>query len=386
MEKTMKVAIVHYWLVGMRGGEKVVEEICKLYPDADIFTLVADPSKLSPTINEHRIRTSFLQSLGGVKHYQKFLPLMPFALERFDLTDYDLVISSEAGPAKAIITRPDALHICYCHSPMRYIWDCSNQYLGGAGWLSRLVMYLSFPLLRVWDVTTSARVDHFIANSQFVAKRIEKFYRRKAVVINPPVNVERFGISDVVDDYYLCAGQITPYKKIELAVEACTQLSRKLLVLGAGATPALRKMAGPTVTFEDEADDLTMERHFARCKALLYPGVEDFGIVPLEVMASGRPVIAMGRGGASETVVDGRTGVFFYEQTVDALVDAIATFEEIAPSFSPEEIRRHALSYSNARFQHELSAFISARISEEGASILRLKPPAVEPVSSALAV
>lgn len=386
MEKTMKVAIVHYWLVGMRGGEKVVEEICKLYPDADIFTLVADPSKLSPTINHHRIKTSFLQSLGGVKHYQKFLPLMPFALERFDLTDYDLVISSEAGPAKAIITRPDALHICYCHSPMRYIWDCSTEYLGGAGRLSRLIMYLSFPILRVWDVTTAARVDHFIANSQFVAKRIEKFYRRKAVVINPPVNVERFAVSDVVDDYYLCAGQITPYKKIELAVAACTRLNRNLLVLGSGATPALRSMAGPTITFQDNVDDLTMERHFARCKALLYPGVEDFGIVPLEVMASGRPVIAMGRGGASETVIDGKTGVFFYEQTVDALTDAIEAFEEIASTFVPDDIRRHALSYSNARFQHELSTFISTRISEEGASILRLRPPVAEPVPSAMAV
>lgn len=382
----MKVAIVHYWLVGMRGGEKVVEEICKLYPDADIFTLVADPAKLSPTINHHRIRTSFLQSLGGVKHYQKFLPLMPFALEQFDLTDYDLVISSEAGPAKAIITRPDAMHICYCHSPMRYIWDCSSQYLGGAGRLARLLMYLSFPMLRVWDVTTAARVDHFIANSQFVAKRIEKFYRRKAVVINPPVNVERFGISDVTDDFYLCAGQITPYKKVELAIEACTRLSRNLVVLGAGATSTLRNMAGPTVTFQEDVDDLTMEHHFARCRALLYPGIEDFGIVPLEVMASGRPVIAMGRGGASETVVEGKTGVFFYEQTTEALMAAIGKFEALSATFDPQEIRGHALTYSNARFQRELSTFISARLSEDDASILRLKPSLADAVPSAMAV
>ncbi len=196
----MKVAIVHYWLVGMRGGEKVLEELCALYPQADLFTLVADESKLSPALRKHKITTSFLQKMGGVKAYQKMLPLMPLALESFDLTGYDLVISSEAGPAKGVVPAPDALHICYCHSPMRYIWDLYPQYRAGAGRIARLAMGLTAPWLRTWDVTTSARVDHFIANSQFVADRIEKYYRREATVINPPVDTQRFAISHEVSD------------------------------------------------------------------------------------------------------------------------------------------------------------------------------------------
>ena len=245
----MKVAFVHYWLVGMRGGEKVLEALCELYPDADIFTLVADRDKLSPTLKSHKITTSFLQKIGGVRHYQKMLPLMPMALESLDLTPYDLVISSEAGPAKGVITRPDAVHVCYCHSPMRYIWDLYPQYYANAGGLTRLAMSLTSPGLRTWDVATSARVDHFIANSAYVAKRIEKFYRREASVIHPPVDLSRFSLAGTAQDYYLCAGQITPYKKIEIAVEAFTRLNMPLVVIGSGATSALKKAAGPSITF-----------------------------------------------------------------------------------------------------------------------------------------
>lgn len=325
----MKVALVHYWLVGMRGGEKVLETLCDLYPDADIFTLVADRDQISDKIKSHRIFTSFLQKIGGRKHYQKMLPLMPFALESFDLTGYDLVISSESGPAKGIVPGPEALHICYCHSPMRYIWDLYPQYRANAGWLTRAALALSAPVLRQWDVTTSARVDHFIANSRFVAKRIKKYYRREADVINPPVELSRFApvSADTLEDFYLCAGQITPYKKIEIAVEAFTKLGLPLVVIGSGVTPALRQMAGPNVRFLGAVDNATMESSYARCRALVFPGLEDFGIVPLEVMASGRPVIAYGAGGALETVIPGKTGILFHEQSPEALSAAVREME-----------------------------------------------------------
>lgn len=365
----MKVALVHYWLVGMRGGEKVLEALCDIFPDADIFTLVVDREQISPKIARHTIHTSFLQKMGGKRHYQKMLPLMPFALESFDLTPYDLVISSEAGPAKGIVPRPDATHICYCHSPMRYVWDLQPQYSAEAGWATRKILQLTGPLLRQWDVSTAARVDHFIANSRFVAKRIEKFYRRDASVIYPPVDLERFQIRQDIGDFYLCAGQITPYKKVEVAVEAFTRSGRKLVVMGGGASAALKEKAGPNVTFLGMVDDATMEENFARCRALVFPGVEDFGIIPLEVMASGRPVIAYARGGALETVVAGRTGMFFHEQTPEALNDAIDGFEAICGSFNPEAIRRHSAQFAGARFVQTLEAFIHEKVAATKRSV-----------------
>jgi len=356
----MKVALVHYWLVGMRGGEKVLEVLCDLYPEADIFTLVCNPEAISDKLRSHRITTSFLQKIGGVKHYKKMLPLMPYALESFDLTGYDLIISNEAGPAKGIIPGPGALHICYCNSPMRYIWDLYPQYRAAAGPLARAMMSLTAPSLRQWDVSTSLRVDHFIANSAYVAQRIERYYRRTAHVVHPPVSLPRFAAAEVAGDYYLCAGQITPYKKVEIAVQACSRMGRQLVVIGAGAGPALRRLAGPTVEFLGKVDDATMAHHFAHCKALLFPGVEDFGIVPLEVMASGRPVIAFAKGGALETVVDGSTGLFFHEQSADALIEAIGRFEAAADSFCPDAMQAHARTFDTALFKSRLGERIAA--------------------------
>ena len=364
----MKVAIVHYWLVGMRGGEKVLECLCELYPDADIFTLVADREKLSPTILKHRITTSFLQNIGGKRLYQKMLPLMPQALEAFDLSGYDLILSSEAGPAKGIIPPPDSVHICYCHSPMRYIWDLYPQYYRKAGWLARMAMRLTSSWLRAWDVTTSARVDHFIANSAFVAKRIEKFYRRDATVIHPPVDVSRFDPSGAAENYYLCAGQITPYKRIDIAIEACSRLNKRLVIIGSGATKEMKRKAGPTVTFLDKVDDRTMALHFRNCRALLFPGVEDFGIVPLEVMASGRPVVAYRRGGAVETVAEGRTGVFFDDQTAESLMGAINHFEACLDQFDPAVIRSHAQDWNRDVFKDRVKSFIATSLAQERAA------------------
>lgn len=352
----MRVALVHYWLVGMRGGEKVLEGLCDLFPEADIFTLVADPSALSETIRRHRIETSFLQRIGGRRHYRKMLPLMPLALESFDLSAYDLVVSSESGPAKGIIPRPDALHVCYCHSPMRYVWDLAPEYRREAGWLAGAALRLTGPRLRQWDVTTAARVDHFIANSSFVARRIEKYYRREATVIHPPVDLGRFAVQ-APGDTYLCAGQITPYKRIELAVEAFTRMGRPLAIVGDGASARLRAMAGPTVRFLGPLGDAALAAQLARCRALIFPGVEDFGIVPLEAMASGRPVIACGRGGALDTIVPGTTGLLFEEQTVEGLIGAVERFEATEPHFDPHRIRAHAERFGRPRFTAELRAF-----------------------------
>lgn len=358
----MKVALVHYWLVGMRGGEKVLESFCRLYPRADIFTLVAEPANLSETIRRHRITTSFLQKIGGARHYQKMLPLMPYALESFDLTGYDLVISSESGPAKGVVTRPDSLHVCYCETPMRYIWDLEPQYRAASGTLTRLAMSVFGPGLRQWDVTTAARVDAFIANSDYVARRIRKFYRREATVIHPPVELDRFAPGDTLDEAYLCAGQITPYKKIELAIEAFNRMGKRLDIVGRGASEELRRLAGPTVRFLGAVSDDEMERRLARCQALVFPGVEDFGIVPLEAMASGRPVLAFARGGATETVLDGTTGLLFDEQTPEALIAAVGRLEAGAVTGTPDDYRAHVGRFSREVFERRVKTFIDERL------------------------
>jgi glycosyltransferase involved in cell wall biosynthesis len=367
----MKVALVHYWLVSMRGGEKILEALCELYPDADIFTLVADYSCLTPTIRSHKITTSFLQKMGGVKKYKQMLPLMPMALESFDLSEYDLVISSEAGPAKGIVPRPDATHICYCHSPMRYIWDLYPQYYASSGFLTRFVMSVVSPWLRTWDVTTAARVDHFIANSLYVSQRIERYYRRPSVVINPPVDTSKFEIGEQVEDFYLCAGQITPYKRIDLAIDAFTRMGKPLVVLGGGVTKAMRKAAGHNITFVGATDDATMASYIQRCRALVYPGVEDFGIIPLEAMASGRPVVAFARGGAIETVLDGKTGILFHEQSVDALIKAVDQMERQWQQFDPERLRQFALKFDRPRFVKALKQQID-RFLGDGAPAKRV--------------
>lgn len=358
----MRVAIVHYWLVGMRGGERVLESLCRLYPQADIFTLVADPESISEELRRHKITTSFLQKLGGRKLYKNFLPIMPMALESFDVTDYDLVISSEAGPAKGIVPRPDALHVCYCHSPMRYIWDLEPQYRESSGRLKRLFIAATGPSLRQWDVTTSARVDYFIANSSYVADRIEKFYRRSSIVVHPPVNVARFSKRADGDDVYICAGQITPYKKIEVAVEAFNRMKKRLDVIGSGASRSLRAMAGPTIQFHGAISDQAMAERFARCRALIFPGVEDFGIVPLEVMASGRPVIAFARGGATETVIGGKTGILFDAQTPESLIAAVERFEALGIDGSPDDLIAHANQFSVQRFEAEMKTTLETML------------------------
>ncbi|MBM3093847.1 glycosyltransferase [Ensifer sp. T173] len=367
----MRVAIVHYWLVSMRGGEKVIESLCDLYPEADIFTLVYDPGRVSDTIKKHKVTSSFLQRIpGAIGHYQSLLPLMPFALESLDLSGYDLIISSESGPAKGIIPPPHAAHICYCHSPMRYLWDHYHAYRSSAGLLSRMMMPVLAPMLRSWDVNTSMRVDRFVANSHHVAARIGKYYRRPATVVYPPVSTEDFAPSTQIEDFYLCAGQIVPYKRIDLAVEAFTKMGKNLVVIGDGKEQdiaRLKRMAGPTVTFLGRAPFAVLKEKLSRCRALVFPGEEDFGIVPVEAMASGRPVIAFGAGGALETVVPNLTGMLFEQQSVDALIKAIYAFEAREDTFRPDVIRTHTAQFSVRKFKSGMQAVIDDELRQRRA-------------------
>lgn len=353
MATTPRVALVHYWLVGMRGGERVLEALCRMYPQADIFTHVLDREALSPFLQGRTIHTTFIQKLPWSRRfYQKYLPLMPLALEQLDLGGYDLVISSESGPAKGVLTRADVPHVCYCHTPMRYLWDFYPQYLAAASGPMRLVMRPLISRLRLWDVCSSFRVDHFVANSTTVARRIRKHWRRDAAVVYPPVDVAGFVPGPGPrEDFYLCLGQLVEYKKVDLAVRACTRLGRPLVVAGVGAgRAALEALAGPSVRFVGRVSQEEAARLYASCRALLFPGEEDFGMVPVEAMAAGAPVLAYGRGGATETVRDGITGLLFEEQSEEAMCEAIRAFERREGEFDAARIRQHALGFDETRF------------------------------------
>ncbi len=360
----MRTAIVHYWFVGMRGGEKVVEALCRLYPDADIFTHVWSPAAVSPTIRAHRVRTSFIASLpGAARHYKSYLPLMPMALEQLDLRGYDLVISSESGPAKGIIPPAGALHICYCHSPMRYIWNMFHDYRERTSGLKRLLMPPLSHYIRNWDAVSSYRVHDFVANSRTVERRLRAYYGRSSTVINPPVDTAAFAAvtPGELGDYHLMVGELVRYKRPELAVAAFNRTGKRLVVIGGGEMLGeLRALAGPTVEILGPQPFDVLQHHYARCRALIFPGEEDFGIVPVEAMASGRPVVAYDRGGATETVIDGITGTFFHEQSVDALLDAVDRCGRMP--FEPGVAVAHAATFGADRFAASMSGFIDAAL------------------------
>ncbi|GIT92007.1 glycosyl transferase [Jannaschia pagri] len=359
-----RVALIHYWLVGMRGGEKVLEALCRMYPDADIFTHVADRDALSDTLRRHTIHETWIGRLPAARRlYQAYLPLMPRALEGLDLSGYDLVISSEAGPAKGVIVPPDAFHLCYCHSPMRYLWDQYHVYRAGTGSVQRAAMSVFAHGLRQWDVTSAARVDAFAANSHHVADRIKKYWRRDASVVHPPVAVEDFAPVPPaeVGDSYLWLGELAPYKRPDMAVEAFNRLGLPLTVIG-GPQKTVDRLAAeaePNITFLGKTDFDTLRDHLSRCKALIFPGEEDFGIVPVEAMAAGRPVIAYGRGGACDTVVEGQTGLLFPDQSVEDLVAAVLKFEASHLAQAPSEaLVRHAAGFSEDVFRQGIRALL----------------------------
>ena len=373
----MRVAIIHYWFVGMRGGEKVIESLCRMFPDADLFTHVYRPEAVSETIRSHRVVQSFIGSLPfAAKLYKNYLPLMPMALEQLDLRGYDLIISSESGPAKGIVPPPGSLHICYCHSPMRYVWNMYHEYRRSTGVLKRMLMLPAAHYVRSWDALSAQRVDYFVANSNTVAMRIARYYRRDSEVIPPPVAVDDFYIDPQAarSDTYLMAGELVAYKRPDLAVEAFNAMGRKLTVVGGGEMLAeIRRIAGPTVTVLGPLPFAELRRLYASSAGLIFPGEEDFGIVPVEAMASGRPVLAYGRGGATETVIDGVTGLFFHEQTVAAIMDGVARLERTP--FDPATIRRQAERFATAVFERRMRRFIESCVAE--AVPRRPSPPAL---------
>lgn len=365
----MKVALVHYWLVGMRGGERVLEALCEMYPEADIFTHAYAPGSVSPTIRAHRVTTTAVSRLpNAVRNYKSYLPLMPMALEHLDMRPYDLVISSESGPAKGVVPAGHATHVCYTHSPMRYVYNMQHDYMERSGRLRRLVMPPLLHYVRHVDTVAAARVDSFVANSRTVARRIKTYWRRDSEVVFPPVDVDAFAPVAERDlgDFHLMAGELVRYKRPDLAVSAFNATGRRLVVIGGGEMLGeLRAMAGPTVEVLGAQPFDVLRSHYARCRALVFPGEEDFGMVPVEAMASGRPVVAFGRGGATETVVDGLTGTFFAEQGVDALVDAVERCERAG--LDPADAVRRASHFGRDAFKDGMRHAIAAAIAGKGA-------------------
>jgi glycosyltransferase involved in cell wall biosynthesis len=374
----LRIAIVHYWFVNRRGGERVVEAMAKMFPGADLFSLVVDPERLHPTLRERSINTSFLQKVpGGRRWHRHLLPFYPLALEQFDLSDYDLVLSSESGPAKGVLTNSRTCHVCYCHSPMRYLWDFYHGYKNGRalGALSRPVFLLASHYLRMWDAASAQRVDHFVANSRTVQARIRKHYRREAAVIHPPVGVHAGYLASRIEDYYLFAGQLVDYKRVDIAIEVCNRLGRRLHIVGEGEQyKTLRRLAGPSITFCGPLSDRDLREQYAHCRALIFPGEEDFGMVPVEAMSFGRPVIAYGRGGATETVrgfspldtsvAATSSGVFFEEQTAESLMKAVREFERIQSQFSPFWIKQSVERFDETHFTASLERFLAEKVRE----------------------
>lgn len=355
-----RVAIVHYWLVGMRGGERVLERLIRLFPHADIFTHVYVPDAVSDLIRSRPVRTSFINRLPlAARHYQKYLPLMPMALEQLDLRGYDLVISSESGPAKGVIAAPDAFHLCYCHSPMRYLWDHYHDYLDSAGPVARSAMPFLFRNLRDWDVLSAMRVDRIVANSHFIQRRIKRCWGRGADVVFPPVDTDAFAPSTDVQRQYLWVGQMTPYKRADLAVDAFNRLGLPLLMVGDGEMASdIRRRAGPNITIVPKLAFAELRQAYATSRALVFTAEEDFGMIPVEMMASGRPVLAYGRGGALDTVVPGRSGLLFPEQTVESLMEGVASMEDWIADFDVAACVDHARTFHSTRFDAGINAIL----------------------------
>jgi glycosyltransferase involved in cell wall biosynthesis len=361
----MRVAIVHDWLPLYGGAERVLEQMLEVLPEADLFSMVEFvPENQRSFLGGRKVQTSFIQKLPKAKtHYRSYLPLMPFAVEQFDLSSYDLVISSSYAVAKGVITSPDQLHICMCYSPIRYAWDLQHQYLKETGfdkglksWVARAILHY----IRIWDSRTANGVNDWIAISKFIARRIHKVYRRDSVVIYPPVDFQAFTLQNQKEDFYFTASRMVPYKRIDLIVEAFTSMpNKKLIVIGEGPDFAkIKAKAGSNVTLLGYQPFSVLKDHMQRAKAFVFAAEEDFGIVPVEAQACGTPVIAFGKGGALETVLENQTGVFFKSQTIEALQDAVKRFEKM--SFDPLIIRKNAERFSVERFRLEFKNFVDA--------------------------
>ncbi len=368
-----KVAIVHEWFVDHAGSEKVLEQILNVFPEADLFSVVEFlPEGLKSFIHHKPVKTTFIQQLPFARtKYRNYLPLMPLAIEQLDVSAYDVVISNSHAVAKGVITHNNQLHICYCHSPMRYAWDLYHQYLresglnkGFKGFLAKFFLHY----LRQWDLSTVNRIDYFIANSHYIAARIDKVYKRKAEVIYPPVHVDAFELCAQKKDYFLTASRFVPYKKIDLIVEAFSQMpEEQLIVIGNG--PDDKKIREKAIGYNNIKflgfqDQPTLIAHMQQAKAFVFAADEDFGIIPVEAQACGTPVIAFAKGGSLETVIDGITGLFFHQQSVASIQEAVERFEDQRRHFDPLAIRAHAEKFSIPRFQTEIEHFILSKLEE----------------------
>ena len=366
----MKTALVHDWLNQIGGAEDVLETLVALYPSAPVYTSLYWRDKMPEDWRQWDIRTSFINRLPfAQKRQQIYFPLYPFAFERFDFREYDLVISNKSGFDHGIITGPETLHICYCLTPTRYVWRYS-QYAAqeNLGWLTRKALPPFLTFLRQWDRLAADRVDHFIAISQEVRRRIAKIYQRDSTIIYPPVDTSRFEPSNQVEDYYLMVGRLVPYRRIDLLIEAFNKLDRPLLIAGNGRDRArLEAMAGPNITFLGYVPDADLPDLIARCRAFMFPGEEDFGIAPLQAMAAGRPVIAYAAGGALDTVIHGETGFLFAEQSAPAIIEAVETFDPEAVDAA--YLRRHAERFDTAVFKQKLTAFVAQKWEESQAKL-----------------
>lgn len=358
----MKVALVHDHLAQDGGAEQVLKILTRLFSDAPIYTLLYEKKNANKYYKDRKIETSIIQKLpGGVKHYQWYMPFMPMAVEFFDMSPYDLVISDASAFAKGVITSANTLHVCYCHTPTRYIWDYTHQYINELKYNKYFKKIISLVLnyIRIWDRQAADRVDAFVANSETVKKRIKKYYQRDAEVIYPPVEVNKFHIAKDLGDYFLIGGRLAPYKRVDIVIEAFKKIDKKLKIFGDGVDLVrLKKIANNSknIEFLGRVDDEQKADLYSKCLAFINPQEEDFGITVVEAMASGRPVLAFNKGGATETIIENETGKFFNEQTAAAIVEAVSNFN--LNKFNPEKIRLHSLKFSAERFADEILIFI----------------------------
>jgi len=368
----VKVALIHDWLTIIGGSENVFKEIASLFPEADIYTLVTRKETIATMgLDKHRVTTSFIQNLPFAKtRYRFYLPLFPLAIEQFDLSGYDLIISSSHAVAKGVLTQNDQVHVCYCHSPMRYAWDLYYQYIkesglnkGLKGYFVKLVLHK----LRQWDIIATNRVDYFISNSNYIGKRIKKVYNRDSVTIYPNVAVHDFEVCQEREDFYFTCSRLVPYKKIDLIVKAFNNMpDKKLIVIGDGPDfNKIKKLSESNITLLGYQPFDVLKHYLSKAKAFVFAAEEDFGILPVEAQACGTPVIAFGKGGVLETVIENKTGVYFNEQTVPSIVQAINSFEEKQTLFDPFEIAKQASLFSSQRFRQELSTYLSSIVSRE---------------------
>jgi glycosyltransferase involved in cell wall biosynthesis len=356
-----KIALVHDYFIQMGGAERVAAAMHDSFPSAPMYTTVALPHRLPKELHGADIRTSAMQWLPGMEQrFRQYFMLYPFAVEHFDLSEFDLIFSSSSGYAKGVRRRSDAIHVCYCHTPMRWVWRYEDYAAReNFGRVAKSLLPISLWGLKKWDLRAARQPNYYIANSRQVAQRIKQFYGRESIVIPPPIEVDRFYMSSQVDDYFLVLSRLVPYKRIDLAIEACNRLGRRLVIIGDGPDrERLQKLAGPTIEFLGRQSDSRVNHYASRCQALVFPGEEDFGMVPLEVNAAGRPVIAFRGGGAIETVVDGLTGVFFDKPTSASLISAIEDFE--SRTWNQQSLRRHAERFDRSVFAFRVLQFLGS--------------------------